>query len=217
MKILVCSFENRVNDPLYKVVNDNHKRYCEHNDYEYVEINDFSKYHVRNHDVWHKFDVIKEVFEKHEFDYMLYVDGMDTLFTNFNKRIEDFIVDESEIFLSKDDKGGRCKWDYGWNIGVILFKKTDRVKHFVDMMTTDWLYDLFSTLSMTRIVHFLEQSAMEWAFENLEEWKGLVKEIPAKSFNSYIPQRAYVGNAWSQRRSNIAFSRDDKSAKNNGH
>lgn len=187
--------EDRVNDALYKIITDNHRRYCEKNGYEYFEVNDYSKYPNMPHPVWYKFWVIDEALQK-DCDYVLWVDGMDAIFTNFNKRIEDFIVDDSEIFLSKDDKPNRCLFDYGWNIGIILLKNTERVKKFVKLMKEDWLCKMFYAMSMTRIVNFQEQSAMEWAFENLEEWKGLVKEIPAKSFNSYISQRAVLGNAW---------------------
>ena len=216
MKITVVSMEDRVNDPLYKVITDNHRRYSEKNEYTYFEVNNYAKYPNLPHPVWYKFWAIDEALNT-DADYVLWVDGMDVIFTNFNKRIEDFIVDDSEIFLSKDDKGGRCLFDYGWNIGVILLKNTERVKKFVKLMKEEWLCKMFHSMTLTRIVNFLEQSAMEWAFENLEEWKGLVKEIPSKSFNSYIQQRAYVGNAWTPRRFHSSFGWYDKSAENKHH
>ena len=47
MKIKVCSFENRTDSELYRIVHENHKNYCAINGYEYIEVNDFSKWPQR--------------------------------------------------------------------------------------------------------------------------------------------------------------------------
>ena len=44
-------------------------------------------------------------------------------------------------------------------------------------------------------VNFFDQSLMTETLLR-PEWAGIVTEIPAKSFNSYLSSRAEMGNAW---------------------
>lgn len=192
MKIRVCSFENRTGTEVYNIVHENHKQYCKHNGYTYYEVNDFSIWPHKVIPHFHKFDLIKDALK--DSDYVLYID-FDAVFTNFNMKIEDFI-DGSDIIMSKDSVGGRCRYDYGWNNGVILLKNSEKVHRLIDILRSTWIADTFSILQGGRVIHFFDQSAMEAVFENDDTFKGIVKEIPAKSFNSYVAQRAEVGNAW---------------------
>ncbi len=196
MNITVCSMENRTNESVYRLASYNHWEYCRKNGYNYYEVNDFDKYpHAKSSPHWYKFEVIRECLADQTCDWVLWID-MDAIFTNMETRVESFIQPEAEILMSKDDAGERCLWDYGWNNGVILLRNTERVRKFVDTLCSAWISELFFVMQHAKIVWFHEQSAMEWLFENVDEWNGICTQIPAKSFNSYIPERATVGNAW---------------------
>lgn len=196
MNITVCSMDDRTDTAVYSLIQYNHRKYCETNKYLYYEVNDFGKYsHAKSSPHWYKFEVIRECLADRNCDWVLWIDH-DALFTNFDKRVEDFIQPNAEIIMSKDCMGERCLWDYGWNNGVILLRNTERVRKFIDTLCSAWISELFFVLQHASITWFHEQSAMEWLFENVDEWKGICTEIPAKGFNSYIVERAEVGNAW---------------------
>ena len=195
MNIKVVSIENRTGNALYNMVHKNHEEYCIKNGYDYYEVNDFSKYMPKPTPHWHKFDAVYEVLDS--CDWLLWID-FDAIFTNFSTRIESFIPDEGEVVLSKDCNGGRCSFDTGFNNGVMLLKSTFNVKRLFSALKDPRLAEEFNDMQRSGMVHFYDQSAMTYMLAKYECFKKLVKEIPAKSFNSYVKERALVGNCWEE-------------------
>jgi hypothetical protein len=167
--------------------------YCEKNNYPYLEVNDFSRYEPKPYPHFFKYEVIYEALQ--DTDWLLYID-FDALFTNFEKRIEDFISDDGELLISKDCDGGRCSFDTGHNNGVMLIKNTPTIKKLFNTLKSKFIADEFAELHRRGATHFFDQSALTYMITKFDEFKNITKEIPAKSFNSYIDERALVGNAW---------------------
>lgn len=98
--------------------------------------------------------------------------------------------------MSKDDKGNRCLYDWGWNNGVIILKNCAKVHQLLDILTSEWMPNIFGNLQRMRATAHFDQNMFEFCFTMMPEFKGIVFETPSKSFNSYIPQRALTGNSW---------------------
>lgn len=180
---------------LYKTVHGNHADYCEANGYEYYEVNDFSRYEPKLYPHFHKYDVVYEALQST--DWLLYID-FDAVFTNFSKKIEDFIIPDAELILSKDCKGGRCIFDTGFNNGVMLIKSTPTTKKLFSILKSKFIADEFGELQRRGTTYFFDQNALVYMIEKFDEFRRIVRETPAKSFNSYIKHRAEAGNAWSE-------------------
>ena len=180
MNITVCSFENRTDRELYRLVHDNHESYCLKHGYRYYEVTDFTKWPKREHPVWHKFNLIEEAMT--DSDFVFYID-FDAVFTNTEIKLESFL-DPEKILASKDCRGGRDVFDYGWNIGAMLIPVNEMTNKLVSLMNSSFIYDVFVRLQLCRQITFREQSAFEAVFENMPEFNGLVREVPGRLYNA---------------------------------
>ena len=204
MKIAVCSMEDK-HDEFFDKVSENHRSYCRERGYEYYEVRDFGKYGQKPESHWHKFDVIWDVlndeslYYKPGHVYVLWVD-MDAIFTNFDIGVEDYVKKfdvNASVLMSKDCCGGRCKWDMGWNNGVFLMRVGDRLKRLVNIMRSRSIAELFNYMQTNGLLdNWKDQNAFCWLLDEVEDFRGMVQEISAKGFNSYVKDRAYVGNEW---------------------
>jgi hypothetical protein len=127
MKIIVCQFYTpNVSYGAYTEKINSH--YCELNGYDYyVEKNeDEIKEKLEGRSpTWYKPHLIKKVLKNNpDTDYVLFID-IDAIFTNFDRRIEEFITDDFSIMMTKD---------YGpslVNAGVMLLKNNQFSNNFI--------------------------------------------------------------------------------------
>ena len=196
-KICIVSYETRTNTATYRIAHRNHEQYAKSQSYSYFEVNNLSKYPSKDHPQWHKFDVIGEAVSKHpDCDYFLFVD-MDVYFTNFNKRIEDFIPsEEAQVCVSKDCVGGRTPlYDYGYCNGVILFKNTQLVREYFNELTQPWVYELGVKLMGAKLVNWRDQPMMQF-LNKVGKYSNIITEVSPKSFHGMIHKPNFHENAW---------------------
>ena len=106
------------------------QRYCDKNNYEYfVETNSdkiLSSIDGRSH-TWYKPRLINEALKRFpNCDYVLFLD-IDAIFINENRKIEEFIEDDTDILMTKD---------YGpslVNAGVMLLRNSEYSRKFLKM------------------------------------------------------------------------------------
>lgn len=119
----------------------------------------------------------------------------DAVYTNFNVCIEDIIQPDDNIVMSKDSRGGRCRFDTGHNNGVMLMRSTSKVMQLVSLLKMKKNADVFAAMQRRGDVKFFDQSMMTY-FLSLPDYAGIVRDIPAKKLQCYAPHRAEMGNAW---------------------
>ena len=119
-KICVSTFYTEDIKDLYDLISLSYKKYCDKNNYDFVSRNISYEIYDR-HPVWYKIYYIQELLNKYE--WVLFVD-CDTLLTNDNIKIENFIKDEKDLYISKDING--------INAGVMLIKNSEWSKIFLD-------------------------------------------------------------------------------------
>jgi hypothetical protein len=57
--------------------------------------------------------------------------------------------------------------------------------------------ELFNYMQTNGLLdNWKDQNAFCWLLDEVEDFRGMVQEISAKGFNSYVKDRAYVGNEW---------------------
>jgi hypothetical protein len=128
MKISVCQFYTS-NVSYGEYAEKINSEYCLKNGYNYYVEKDSEKIKgkiVGRSFTWYKPHLILETFERFaDSDYILFLD-IDAIFCNNNRKIEEFITDDSHIIMTND---------YGpslVNAGVMLLKKSDYVKQFLN-------------------------------------------------------------------------------------
>lgn len=135
------------------------------------------------YDAFEKIRQIQGLFERDEADVVMSMD-CDTIITNYNRRIEDFIEDGKEFYITNDYNGV--------NTGIFLCVKSNRQKVFLEF--------LYSCKSFPEV--YCEQNA-------IEKWLSLypndaqMKTLPHPSINSHeyslyenIPAQSHEQGQW---------------------
>jgi len=129
MKIVLAQFFTS-NLSYGKFTKDINERYCREKGYIYHLESDDEK--IKNglegrSPTWYKPKLIQEVFEKHNPDYVLFLDA-DAIVINNHHKIESFILNDIDIVATEDYGPSKL------NAGVLLLKNSDWSKKFLN----DW-------------------------------------------------------------------------------
>ena len=157
MKIAVCTTHSPAYAEVAAVTMPVMEAYCERHGYSFHEIKvEDNKWAYKKHGFF------KELFET-DVDAVLHID-VDAVFTNFNTKIEDFIDQEHDYFITKDFNE--------LNTGNIILKNTDNGKWINEIILSQ--IDCFEN----------EQNAVNWLMGN-PGFNQRVKIVPHPSLNSY--------------------------------
>jgi hypothetical protein len=153
---------------------ENHKEYCErhgysfykdgNNDYHYLEVG------------FRRMEFILNILKTNKYDY-IHWSGADTLITNYNIKIEDWVDSEHDFFVSKETSGVYR----ALNADVFIVKNSPNGRHVLEF--------ILSKASEYMNHTWKEQQVMIDHF-HLEPFNKIVKIMPHQSFNSY-PWRFY--------------------------
>jgi SAM-dependent methyltransferase len=192
MKITIAQYytDNLTHGPFAEAIN---KKYCEEKGYDYFVEKDSTKIRTKlgaKAPTWYKPHLILEVFEKHNSDYVLFLDT-DAIISDFNGSIEDFIDENYNLIVANDVSTHSLM-----NAGVFLIKNNEWSIKFLN----DW-WDLGQTLkpSQTRndFVNplsfevegyfmnglWMDQTILTYMYENIEEYRNKINIISNRSFN----------------------------------
>jgi hypothetical protein len=163
--------------------------YCKKNGYVYFLETDEEKIRTKSGDRslhWYKPHLIKDALSAHpNCDYVLFLD-MDAVFSNHDRRIEEFVMDNTSILMTQDY--GNCIT----NTGVILFKNNDYTKDFLNI----W-WEHSNLFPEYKNMLWWDQSVIEPIYKNLED-KEQFKIIPYDDFNSrYLDNKKFIFHAFS--------------------
>lgn len=118
-----------------------------------------------------KFRLIKHEFERGEVDLLLCTD-LDVLITNHSTRIESFVDDQHDFYMTRDVNG--------INTGTFIIVDSEWSRVWIDMLLSH--QNEFDN----------EQVAIDY-FRNDSQWKEKIKILPHPSVNSY-PYSYYAPN-----------------------
>jgi len=140
------------------------KDYADKNDY-IIEALEFPEW--KSDSGYNKLDLIKDIFKYNEADVIWSID-CDTLITNHNIKVEQFIDEEHSLFICNDING--------INAGSFIIRKTEWSEKFID----------YCLGQKGKQGMYCEQNAFEAFIENHpSEAKQHIKLLPHPSINSY--------------------------------
>lgn len=200
---------------------ENHRYYCKINKYDYILLNGSLSDRFL---AWDKILALKKYLLK--YDYLLWIDS-DAIFKNLNKKIEDYILDDSIVIIGKDPNK-----DIYANSGVFLLKNNSEAITFLDEVWNSpvkveennysgWLYEqgiICELLKENKYKHYIvlnfdlnchlyyykDQFIIHYmgARSNAERYNEVINEI--KSFNRENKFKEMTGTIFIQ----IASYRD---------
>ncbi len=115
-----------------------------------------------------KLRLFKEYFESNPETKWIWWLECDTLITNFNVKIEDFIDDDYHFVIGTDGNG--------LNAGSFFLRNSDQGRAYLR-----WLMDMWPKYANH---YFYEQQAMIDSYDMLE-WRPIIKVEPQHKFNSH--------------------------------
>ena len=127
-KILIITAEDR-NEEYIKLHDESFKKYSKLHNYEYLRLDNCPKEESSTY--WCKIYKVKEYLNK--YDYVMWVDS-DTIITNYNKSLDEFIskFGEPDIIIGEDEQTNRFLPINILNAGVFLIKNSKIGKEFID-------------------------------------------------------------------------------------
>lgn len=157
MRVAVCTMYSESHIGLAEICVPNLKKYCEKHGYEFYEIRiENDKYFYEKHYDFH------QLFES-GVDLIFYCD-VDTVLTNHTKKIENFIDDEHDVFITRDFNelnGGSVIWkgtEWGKKINLHIIAEKENWPN--------------------------EQNCINYYWDK-PEWGGRVKILDHPSINGY--------------------------------
>lgn len=166
-KICVASIATGDMDELTSMTWPNKEEYCKKHGY----------HGVLQKQTWDylgfdKIIFIKALLESDRYEWILWADN-DTLFTNFDKKIED-VIDNDFHFIVCADYGGDV------NAGVFLVKNSKEGREYIDHLSQK-MYEL---APFNKFLFGEEQTALQKTYKE-ERWANTIKVIPQKIMNAY--------------------------------
>jgi hypothetical protein len=164
MKIAVASIATPDMEELTKITWPNKLEYCRKHGY----------YGLLQSQSWDylgfdKIIFIDSLLDSNQYDWVLWLDN-DTLFTNFNKKIED-VIDNNYDFIISTDYGTKP------NAGVFLVKNSDNGKKYIKILK-EKMYEL---KPVNKFLFGEEQTAIQATYQD----HFFIKIIPQKYINAY--------------------------------
>ena len=127
---------------------------------------------------WSKLKIILSIFEKQNFDWVLWTDS-DSIIRNEDIKVESLVDDNVDLIITKD-----C---FSYNAGVFLMKNTEASKKFLQQWIEKSYYVGHPWQDQAALVEMLES-------ESLDQQKSLkVKILPQRKMNSYPKQESREG------------------------
>ena len=166
-KICVCSISTPDMDELTKITWPNKQDYCQKHGYFGI-----LQTQTKNYLGFDKIIFIESLLSTNQYDWILWLDN-DTLFTNFNKKIEE-VIDENHDFIICADYGGDV------NAGVFLIKNSDGGKKYLSHIKQK-MYEL---APVNKFLFGEEQTAIQATYKE-EKFNKIIKVIPQKIMNAY--------------------------------
>lgn len=167
MKICVASIATPDMNELTEITWSNKIDYCRKHNYHGI-----LQSQTWNYLGFDKIIFIDNLLNSNQYDWILWVDN-DTLFTNFNKKIEDIIDDNYDFIICADYSGDV-------NAGVFLVKNSTKGKNYISLLKTK-MYEL---QYKNKFLFGEEQTAIHATYK-LDSLKDTIKIIPQKIMNAY--------------------------------
>lgn len=172
MKIAVASIATHDMDELTKITWPNKLEYCRKHGY----------HGILQSQTWDylgfdKIIFINNLLNSNEYDWILWLDN-DTLFTNFNKKIED-VIDNNFHFIMATDSNGP-------NAGVFLVKNSEQGRAYIKHLKQK-MYEL---KPVNKYLFGEEQTAIQATYQD-PNYSSYIKILPQKYINAYPYSTVY--------------------------
>jgi len=167
MNICVATISTPDMDELTKITWSNKIEYCRKHNYKGILQNQ-----TWNYLGFDKIIFIDNLLSSNEYDWILWVDN-DTLFTNFNQKIEN-LIDENYHFIICADYGGDV------NAGVFLVRNSKQGKEYIKYLKNK-MYEL---APINKFLFGEEQTAICATYKD-KQFENTIKVIPQKLMNAY--------------------------------
>lgn len=159
MNVVCCTMHSNCYAKIAEITIPVMKMYCDKHGYEFHEIKvEDDKWHFRKHKYF------QERMLKGGVDAFFYLD-IDTIITNFTIKVESFLDDEHELFLTKDVNE--------INSGVLILKTN---------IYDNWMNE---SILNCRDIYENEQNSINFLYNCNDTFKSLTKLLPHPSINSY--------------------------------
>jgi len=167
MKICVASISTPNIKEMAEITVNNKIEYCKKNNY-------FGAFltQTENYLGFDKILFIEGLLNTNKYDYIYWCD-CDTLFTNFNKKIEDLIDEKYHFFISTD-------YSKDINAGVFIIKNSPEGRLYLN----DVKKTMYELAHVNKFKFGEEQTALIATWRK-EEYKNKIKIIPQKYMNAY--------------------------------
>lgn len=146
--------------PLANIVVPNLQGYCQKQGY---GLYDYVLPQEGIHYSFKRVEMLRKLFDYHKID-VIFCTDIDILITNYNIKIESFLSDQHDFFITKDVNG--------INAGNFIIKNTEWSRSFLDFILSK--KDSFDN----------DQNVIE-AFKDEAEWKPKIKILSHPTINSY--------------------------------
>lgn len=166
MKIAVATIATPDMDELTKITWPNKAEYCRK--YNYHGILQTQTWDYLGYD---KIIFIDALLDSNQYDWILWLDN-DTLFTNFNKKIEDIIDDKYDFIICTDHSD--------INAGVFLVKNSENGRRYIKHLKQK-MYEL---KPYNKYLFGEEQTALQATYKD-SEFSNFIKIISQKHMNAY--------------------------------
>ena len=165
MRFKILSTWDKKFQPIAKVTIPNKEAYCKKNNYlsAFIEDLEVKPYHS----VWLKFEHAMSQISKQEW---LFVTDIDSIFMNFETKLEEFIDEKHEMIVSYDY--------HGLNTSHFFIKNTDWGKKFINQV---WKYSKSSEAKQKQLEQIAFISCILSRGENISK----TKIVSQKLFNCY--------------------------------
>lgn len=164
-RICVASIDTPNLQELSKITIQNKIDYCQKYNYSGYFLTQTDEYSA-----FHRMFFLDGLLSSNKYDYIYWCDN-DTLFTNFNKRIEDLIDNKHDFFISTDSSKML-------NAGVFIIKNSKKGREYFEHIKT-LMYNVTSIVS-----HGEEQTAMQYSYKD-PKFIDRIKILPQRAINGY--------------------------------
>lgn len=167
MKIAIASITTPEMKDLSDMTFLNKIDYCKKNGYAGALLTQVEPYYG-----FDKILFVEGLLKTNKFDYVFWCD-CDTLFTNYNKKIEEIIDEKHHFFICSD-------YSKDINAGVFIVKNSDQGLSYIKTVK-EKMYEL---APINKFKFGEEQTALMATWRN-EEYKDVIKIVPQKNMNAY--------------------------------
>ena len=166
MKVLVTHYFPNYQE-LANITNPNKQKYCDQHGYVFMP---YCGDYIALDPGFQRIKILRDLLNIQTVEYIFW-QGVDTMVMNFNKKWDEFIDEEHDFFITKDNNDAQI------NADSFIIKNTDWSKK--------WLEMVLSKESEYSSDCWKEQRCMMHN-QDKPEWKDKIKILPQNSINSYF-------------------------------